>query len=143
MAISGVNFVRFSRHGLQSIRKSWKRLRDQFEVRRYALNLKWWDQRHSHPPGYLIDMTYESIKSLPGSGIYELRIHDTIGDHDNIRVVFLDPPQSWRVFPDESRPMPIIWVLEALQKKSQSWSNNDISRFRASRLVIQKRFYEQ
>ena len=38
MALTGVNFVRFSRHGLQSIRAYWAKLGDRFEVRIPALS---------------------------------------------------------------------------------------------------------
>ena len=79
MALTGVNFVRFSRHGLQSIRAYWAKLGDRFEVRRQALKLRWWDERHLHHPGTLFDHTYESIKSLKGLGVYELRLDDDIG----------------------------------------------------------------
>lgn len=32
MAITGCNFVRFTRHGLQSIRAYWFKIGDRFEV---------------------------------------------------------------------------------------------------------------
>src|SRR5260370_27854089 len=68
MAITGVNFVRFTRHGLQAIRAYWAKLGDRFEGRRQALKLRFWDERHLHPRGMLFDDTYESIKSLPRAG---------------------------------------------------------------------------
>jgi hypothetical protein len=71
--LTGCNFVRFTRHGLQAIRKTWEKTGDKFEVRRQALKLRWWDARHEHPPGMLFDHTYESIKALAGLGIYLLR----------------------------------------------------------------------
>ena len=55
MTVTGVNFVRFTRHGLQAIRAYWKRTGDRFEVRRQALKLRFWDERHLHPPGMLFD----------------------------------------------------------------------------------------
>ncbi len=89
----------------------------------------------------LFDHTYESIKSLPGLGIYEMRLDDTIGGQSNIRVVFLDPPKNWTPRKEEGRPMRIVWVLEALPKKKNDWTTNEITRFRASRKLIEKRFY--
>jgi len=78
MALTGVNFVRFSRHG--SSRSSiLAKLGDRFEVRRQALKLRWWTERHLHHPGTLFDHTYDSIKSLKGLGVYELRLDDDIG----------------------------------------------------------------
>jgi hypothetical protein len=141
MALTGVNFVRFSRHGLQSIRKYWAKLGDRFEVRRQALKLRFWDERHLHAPGMLFDHTYESIKSLSGFGVYELRLDDDIGNQANIRVVFFDAPPDWIPAVGETRPMRVIWVLEALPKRRNDWTTNEITRFRAARLLIQKRFY--
>jgi hypothetical protein len=142
MAITGCNFVRFTRHGLQSIRSYWSRVGDRFEVRRQALKLRFWDERHEHGPGMLFDHTYESIKALAGQGIYELRLDDDIGGQENIRVVFFDPPGSWQPIKNQSRPLRVIWVLEALPKKRDNWTTNDLTRFRGARLLIQKRFYE-
>jgi len=141
MALTGVNFVRFTRHGLHSIRAYWSKIGDRFEVRRQALKLRFWDERHLHPPGMLFDHTYESIKSLPGLGIYELRLDDEIGGHSNIRLVFFDPPRDWQPVAGERKPMRVVWVLEALPKRRNDWTRNDITRFRAARLLIQKRFY--
>lgn len=141
MAVTGTNFVRFTRHGLQAIRAYWAKIGDRFEVRRQALKLRFWDERHLHPPGMLFDHTYESIKSLPGLGIYELRLDDSIGGQSNIRLVFFDPPKDWRPLSEEARPLRTVWVLEALPKRRNNWTTNEITRFRASRLLIQKRFF--
>lgn len=141
MALTGCNFVRFTRHGLQSIRGYWEKTGDRFEVRRQAMKLRFWDERHLHPPGMLVDHTYESIKALSGKGVYELRLDDDIGGQSNIRVIFFDPPKDWEPLPAECRPMRIVWVLEALPKRRQEWTANDIARFRASRLLIAKRCY--
>lgn len=141
MTITGTNFVRFTRHGLQAIRAYWVRTGDRFEVRRQALKLRFWDERHLHVAGMLFDHTYESIKGLPKLGIYELRLDDEIGGQSNIRVVFFDPPSDWQPSVGETRPLRVIWVLEALPKRRNDWTSNDLTRFRASRLLIQKRFY--
>ena len=142
MALTGCNFVRFSRHGLQAIRAYWFRLGDRFEVRRQALKLRFWDERHEHGPGMLFDHTYESIKALSGEGVYELRIDDDIGGQSNIRVVFFDPPSGWKRTTDNIRPMRVIWVLEALPKKRNEWTKNDLTRFKGQRLLIKRRFYD-
>jgi hypothetical protein len=89
----------------------------------------------------LFDHTYEGIKSLPGLGIYEMRLDDEIGGQSNIRVVFFDPPKDWVPMLAEGKPIRIVWVLEALVKKRNEWTNNEISRYRASRLLIKKRCY--
>lgn len=141
MALTGCNFVRFTRHGLQSIRSYWAHIGDKFEVRRQALKLRFWDERHEHGPGMLFDHTYESIKALQGLGIYELRLDDDIGGQSNIRVVFFDPPSNWEPATGHDRPVRVIWVLEALPKRRNDWTRNDITRFRGARLLVQTRFY--
>ena len=78
---------------------------------------------------------------MPGLGVYEMRLDDAIGGQSNIRIVFLDPPKNWTPTKEEARPMRIVWVLEALPKKRNDWTTNEITRFRASRKLIQKRFY--
>ena len=141
MAVTGVNFVRFTRHGLQAIRGHWSKIGDCFEVRRQALKLRFWDERHLHPPGMLFDHTYESIKSLSGLGVYELRLDDSIGGQSNIRLVFFDPPKDWQPLSEETRPLRTLWVLEALPKRRNDWTSNEITRFRAARLLVRKRFF--
>jgi hypothetical protein len=115
--------------------------RDRFEVRRQALKLRFWDERHLHPAGRLFDHTYESIKALSRLGVYELRLDDEIGGQANIRVVFFDPPQGWQPIRGETRPLRNVWVLEVLSKRRNDWTQNDIARFRVARLNIAKRFY--
>lgn len=90
----------------------------------------------------LVDHSYESIKALPGLSIYEMRLDDEIGSQRNIRVIFFDPPKDWQPVLSEARPMRIIWILEALPKKRMDWTTNELSRFRASRLLLQKRCYQ-
>jgi len=141
ISITGKNFVRLTRHGLQSIRSVWPYTGDRFEVRRQVLKLKWWDDRHLHPPGLLVDHTYEAIKALPGLGLYELRLDDEIGGQRNIRAIFFDPPSNW--VPLEQKPMRVIWVLEAFPKKRQDFSRNDLRRFRNSRMLLAQRCYGQ
>ena len=141
MAVTGCNFVRFSRSGLQAIRKSWPRTRDRFELRRQALKLRFWDQRQSHGLGLLFDLSYERIKGVADRDIYELRIDDDVGGQSNIRVVLFDPPSGWTPLPDHVKPLRTLWVLEIMPKKRDDWTVNDFTRFKAARLVAKKRFY--
>ena len=142
MALTGCNFVRFTRHGFQAIRHGWTKIGDRYEVRRQALKLKFWDERHLHGPGLLFDHTYESIKALAGLGIYELRLDDDIGGQSNIRVVFFDPPKDWVPLKEQAKPMRVVWMLEALAKRRNDWTANEITRFRASRIMLRQRMYE-
>ncbi len=138
MPLEGSHFVRPLRSALQKARKRWPRTGPRMEVRRQALKLRWWGERHSDD--CLLDLTYESIKARPGSGIYELRLDDEIGGLSNIRVIFFDPPKSWQ--PREQIPLPVIWLLEALPKKRDEWTAHDLDRFDAARAVVKERFYD-
>lgn len=142
MALTGVNFVRFSRQSLKSIRHHWASVGDRFECRRQALKLRWWDERHLHPLGMLMDHTYEAIKALAGIGVYELRLDDDIGGQSNIRIVFFDPPRDWAPKLEEARPMPVVWILEVLPKKRNNWTTNELTRFRGLTKLIKVRLYE-
>jgi len=48
---------------------------------------------------------------------------DAIGGHENIRLIFFDPPKDW--VPLETKPMRIIWVLEAFPKKRDDLTEHD------------------
>jgi hypothetical protein len=107
------------------------------EVRRNALKLRHWGGRAAEG---VMDLTYESIKAMAGSGVYELRIDDELGGHRNIRVIFFEAPQGWKTI--HAYPKPVLWVLEALPKRRQNWTVHDIDRFWAKRAVVKERFYD-
>ena len=50
----------------------------------------------------------------------ELRIHETIGGHDNLRVIF---HVSKIVLPQDN--MPRIWTLAVMQKKTIRFDSHD------------------
>jgi hypothetical protein len=136
MALTGTHLVRALRSALQSARHFWSRVGDRMEVRHNALKLRYWGERAAEG---VMDLSYESIKAMAGSGVYELRLDDEIGGHRNIRVIFLDPPGAWKT--NAVYPKPVLWVLETLPKKRQDWTANDIDRFWAKRTIIKERFY--
>lgn len=137
MAITGTHLVRTLRSTMQKARSLWPRTRDRMEVRRQALKLRWWGHRHGEDG--LLDLTYESIKSMPSSGVYEARISDIIGGQRNIRIIFLDPPSSWVYrYPSD---YPTLWLLEVCFKKRDNWTKNDIQRFEATRDLVEERFF--
>lgn len=137
MPLTGTHLVRVLRSALQSAKHFWPRVGDRMEVRRNALKLRHWGKREAEG---VMDMTYESIKSMPGLGVYELRIDDEIGGLRNIRVIFFEPPDAWK--PNRGYPKPVLWVLEALPKKRQAWTANDIDRFSAKRGIVKERFFD-
>lgn len=139
MALTGTHHVRALRSALQKAKRTWPQTGPRMEVRRQALKLRYWGERHTHGNGMLCDLTYESIKALSGSGIYELRLDDEIGGQENIRVIFLEPPDDWT--PNYGLPLPPLWVIEAVVKKRNGWTSYDLARFRAGRTIVQQRFY--
>src|SRR5690242_11482952 len=107
MALTGSHLVRVLRSGLQAARHFWPQVGGRMEARRNALKLRHWRSREGQ---VVMDVTYESIKAMSGSGVYELRIDDEIGGHRNIRVIFFEAPEAWKS--NHSYPKPVLWVLE-------------------------------
>jgi hypothetical protein len=142
MALTGTHLVRALRSALQGGKMYWPKCRDRMEVRRDALKLRFWGLRsETDEQGRMVmDVSYESIKSLQGMGIYELRLDDGIGGVQNGRIVFFVPPEKWK--PIRATPLPTIWILEALPKKRNEWTGHDLDRFRAKRAIVKERFFE-
>lgn len=142
MSLTGTHLVRALRSALQKAKHTWPKVRDRMEVRRQALKLRYWGLKgkSGEESENLLDLSYGKIKARPGTGLYELRLDDTIGGHSNIRVIFLIPPDDWT--PLAETPLPVIWVIEAYAKQRQDFSKSDLIRFDAGRAVIRERFYE-
>lgn len=141
MGLTGTHHVRALKSALfKARRKLWPAVRPRMELRRQTLKLRFWGVRHEGSGGTeLLDLSYESIKAMPQSGVHELRIDGEIGGHRNIRVIFLVPPEAWH--PLFETKLPVIWVLEALPKKRDNWTVGDIDRFWALRATVEERFY--
>jgi hypothetical protein len=141
MTITGTHFVRALRSAFQSAKYYWPKAKDRMEVRRQALKLRFWGIRAEADGNEMVlDVSYESIKALQGAGVYELRLEDEIGGVRNVRIIFFVPPEKWK--PTAKMPLPTIWLLEAVAKKRNDWTTNDINRFRAKRQMIKERFFE-
>jgi len=136
MALTGTHLVRVLRSALQAAKHFWPHVGDRMEVRRQALKLRHWGLRTG---GSVMDLTFESIRAMPDSGVFELRLDDVIGGQKNIRVIFLVPPEAWE--PNQRFPLPVLWVLEVVPKKRQEWTAPDIRRFRAKRAILKEQFY--
>jgi hypothetical protein len=118
------------------VERLFSRTRDWIEIRRQALKLRYLPaQAAADPSGQLIDIDWSYIKSLPNMGIGELRIHDTIGGHDNLRIIFFVGP------PSERFEKTCIWVLSVFQKKRDNFTSAQIRTFRARRDIVLARFY--
>lgn len=78
MPLNGTHHVRALKSALQAAKDYWPKTQHRMEVRRHALKLRYWGDRHL-ATGSVLDLNYEAIKALAGSGIYELRVDDAIG----------------------------------------------------------------
>jgi len=134
--LTGSYLVRAVRPAFHDAHKWLPRSRDRAELRRHALKLRFWPEKHPEDDvGMLLDLDWSWIKAMKGSRVGELRIHDKIGDCDNLRVIFFDSQ-------DGDKSMPKIWVLAVLQKKRDDFTTAQIKTFRARRTLVLERFYD-
>lgn len=134
--LTGTFRVRVFRPAFQEARSLFPRSRDMGRLGKHALKLRFWPQCHpQNVAGQLLDLDWEFIKSLAGSKVGELRIHDRINGNDNLRIIFLVAPEQ------SSSEMPVIWILAVMQKKSNDFSRANIQTFRMRRQLVLNRFY--
>lgn len=134
--LTGSHRVRVFGPAMWEARKRWPRARDRMEVRRHALKLRYWPEPHPRDEGgTLLDLDWEWIKACSGKRIGELRIHDVIGGYDNIRIVFFVGGKR------ETDRWPTIWILAAMQKKRQEWTQANLLTFESRRKLVIERFY--
>jgi hypothetical protein len=132
--LTGTRLVRAGRWAFQEAQKLFPKARDRAELRRHALKLRFWPGcRPEDTEGQLLDLDWCWIRSLSGKRIGELRIHDTIGDCDNLRVIFFVPPVETK--------LPMLWVLSVLQKKRNDFSKAQVLNFGMRRKLVVERFY--
>jgi hypothetical protein len=135
--LTGSFHVRAIRPAFADVKKLVKRTRDSIEIRRHALKLRYWpDSVTEVQMGQVIDLDWSWIRSLEGDRVGELRIHDTIGGQDNLRIIFFVGP----VVSGETRRS--IWVLAAIQKRRDDFTSSQIKIFAARRTLVLQRFYE-
>jgi hypothetical protein len=134
--LTGDYRVRAGRWAFQDARKWLPKTRDRAELRRHALKLRFWPgSDETTEGGQLMDLDWSWVRALPGKRIGELRIHDTIGGRDNLRVIFFVPPKQTQA------AMPMLWVLSVLQKKRDDFTDAQIRNFKVRRTLILERFY--
>lgn len=138
--LTGTHRIRAVKSALHKAKKLWPNKAERMEVRRQTLKLRFWGERHllGSDTG-IFDLSYEPIRTMKGSGVFELRLDDEIGGHRNIRVIFFVPPDS--LVSNAPTPLPMIWVLETIPKRRPQWTVHDIDRFWAVRTVVEERFY--
>ena len=132
--LTGNYLVRATRHAFQDAHHWLPRKRDRAELRRQALKLRYWPEKHpSDDSGVLLDMDWSWIRSLPSRRIGELRIGDTIGGRDNLRVIFFHPKIV--------EPVPHLWVIAVMQKNRDDFTKHNLATFRVRRELVLERFY--
>jgi hypothetical protein len=137
-SLTGDFLVRVLRPAFDDVRGLFRRTRDNIELRRHALKLRYWPRStEDQASGEVIDLDWSWIRSLPNKKVGELRIHDTIGGNDNLRVIFFVGP------PDQRMPKTCIWILAVIQKKKDDFSRNEIAVFNARRILVWERFYKE
>ena len=133
--LTGNYLVRAIRPAFHDAHKWLPRSRDRAALRRHSLKLRFWPEQHPvDATGQLLDLDWSWIRALQGERIGELRINDTIGNCDNLRVIFFDPQVK-------GKPLPVIWVLSVFQKKRDDFSSAQIKNFKARKVIVLDRFY--
>lgn len=139
--LSGSYRVRVFGAALREARKTWPRVKDRMRVRRHALKLRYWPEVSPRDEqGTLLDLDWCWIRALKGSRVGELRVHDAIGGCDNIRIIFFVPDNKVAKVPDKG--LPVIWVLAAIQKKRNEFTEANLKVFRFRRTLVLERFYK-
>jgi hypothetical protein len=109
---------------------------DYQEARRHAKKLMFWPSGEDQDSGRVVDLDWEWVKALKGTRTGELRIDDVIGGHNNLRVIFHVADEVL-----SGDPLPKIWIIAVLQKKSNHFTANDIATFRGRLTILKKRYY--
>ena len=136
-SLTGDFRVRAIRPAFTDVHRLFNRTRDKIEVRRHALKLRYWpDSLTTEASGQVIDLDWSWIRSMEGQKVGELRIQDTIGGNDNLRVIFFVGPSH------ERHTMRCIWVIAVLQKARQDFSAHHLAIFKARRSIVLERFYQ-
>lgn len=129
--------VRVFRPAFDDVNRLFQKTRDKIEIRSHALKLQFWPSKNPEDSnGQLLDLDWTWIKALPNQHVGELRIDDVIGGQDNLRIIF------FRGDPDVRVPLPIIWILQVMQKKRDDFTTGNIQNFRARRTLVVERFYK-
>lgn len=122
-----------------AIEDSWRfcnTMAENTEVRRHALKLRYWPERNPEADsGQIVDLDWSWVRSLRGMKVGELRVNDTIGGNDNLRIIFFVGDPAFR------EPLPMIWVLRVMHKRRDQFTKNDLAIFRARRALVRERFY--
>ena len=134
--LTGAFFVRVIRPAFHDAHHVLGAMSDRAVLRRHSLKLRFWPEKHPvDGSGLLLDLDWSWIEACKPKRIGELRIHETIGGCNNLRVIFFDP--------EIREPLPILWILAVMQKKSDNFSRANISTFKLRRQLVLDRFYDE
>jgi hypothetical protein len=135
--LTGTYFVRRLDSAKADANRLFRRTRDLVEIRGHALKLRYWPAPYTtEQSGQVVDLDWSMIRSMPGMDVGELRVHDTIGGQDNLRIIFFIGP------PSDLLPKTCIWVLSVLQKRRDDFTPAQIANFRGRRQIVLTRFYQ-
>jgi len=133
--LTGNYHVRAIRPAFQDAHRVLPSMRDRAILRRHSLELRFWPEKHpASESGTVLDLDWSWIQACKPLKIGELRVHERIGDCNNIRVIFFDPGIR--------EPHPIPWVLAVMQEKSNNFSKANVSTFKLRRQLVLERFYK-
>ena len=113
------------------------RFGDYQELRRHALKLAYWPTGQM-TSGLVCDLEWDTIKGMPGPKACELRIDDVIGGFNNLRIIFYVFDRTLILQGDV---LPRLWLISAMQKKTERFSPNDLKTFSARVTLLRRRKY--
>lgn len=136
--LTGTHRVRVFRPAFGDAHRWFPKASDRAELRSHSLKLRYWPEKNKlSDDGQLCDLDWCWVQACKGLDIGELRIDDTIGGHDNIRILF------YRGDPGIKKPLPIIWILYVLQKKNNAFTKQQIEVMKSRRILVIERFYKR
>lgn len=121
-------------------RSLFPRVRDYQELRRQALKLAFWPSGETTVSGQVCDLDWDIISGMSHPKAYELRIDDEIGGFNNLRLIFYVFRKDLTLPGDL---LPRLWILAAMQKKTQRFSVQNLKTFAARVTLIQQRWYRE
>jgi hypothetical protein len=136
-ALFGRYYVKPTMSAICDAQDLFPRYRHYQEARRHALKLAFWPG-FDGGGGIVEDLHWSWIDGMPEPRAGELRVHETIGGHDNLRIIF---HVSKITLPGDT--MPRIWTLAVMQKKKNRFDSHDLKVFRGRLRILLKRYYPQ
>jgi hypothetical protein len=133
-ALFGRYYVTPTMSAMRDAEDLFPKYRHYQEARRHALKLAFW-------PGFdgggtVEDLHWSWIDGMQEPRAGELRIHQTIGGHDNLRIIFY---VSRIILPQD--PLPRIWTLAVMQKKTRKFDRHDLTIFSGRLRILLQRYY--